>query len=312
MENFDTVIVTGACGHIGSRLIDSFHWEDTYPEKFNVNIIGVDNMLTQRYCSIFNLKSRIKFIEDDFMNIDIPAGSIVVHLAAITDAAGSIKNKSQVEDINIEQTKRFIDKCIESKVKRFIFPSSTSVYGVSADLVNEDDERYENPQSPYASSKLDIEKYLESKKDNLEYIILRFGTIFGCSKGMRFHTAINKFCWQASLGVPITVWEENYEHVRPYLGLNDAVRAIKHSLKLDSSLCYTKYNVLTGNYQLKEIVDKIVHTLPDTKISMVHTPLLNQFSYHVDDRKFKSTGFESSDKLDIEIIKTLNLLKGIQ
>ena len=69
-------------------------------------------------------------------------------------------------------------------------------------------------------------------KKKLKVIIFRFGTIYGPSEGMRFHTAVNKFCWQAAMGQPITVWKSAYEQSRPYLDLNDASRAILHSMTL--------------------------------------------------------------------------------
>lgn len=303
MKN-NTIVITGACGHIGSLLINN-----NLLDEFN--IIAVDNFITQRYTSLFNLNSKIKFFEKDFSDVELPEGCTVIHLGAITDAASSTKNSSQVEEINITQTKKFIDKCIESKVHRFIFPSSTSVYGTSAIVVDEDNVIYENPQSPYAQSKLEIERYLESKKDLLEYIVLRFGTIFGTSKGMRFHTAINKFCWQASLNIPITVWKENYNQVRPYLGINDAINCIRHCIKFDHEQCNTKYNVLTGNYKLNDIVDIIKKHVPNLNVDMIDTPLLNQYSYNVDDNKIKSTGFSYSDNLETEIYNTLNLLKNL-
>lgn len=302
MKLQNNIIITGACGHIGSFLINELN---------NYNITAVDNFLTQRYCSLFHLNKKITFYEKDFLDIEYPKGSTIIHLAAITDAASSINNPSQVEETNINKTKQLIDKCIDSKVKRFIFPSSTSIYGVAAELVNEDDLQYENPQSPYAQSKLEIEKYLESKKENLDYLILRFGTIFGNSSGMRFHTAINKFCWQSSLNQPITVWKENYKQVRPYLGLNDCVKSIKHFINLDSKYYKTKYNILTGNYKLKDIVDVIKKHNSDLKINMVNTPLLNQFSYYVDNTKVKNTGFISQDNLELEIQLTLNKLKNL-
>tara|TARA_R110000868_G_scaffold323306_2_gene584260 strand:+ start:220 stop:1137 length:918 start_codon:yes stop_codon:yes gene_type:complete len=305
MKMKDKIVITGACGHIGSALIRSRSLD-----KYNV--IAVDNFLTQRYTSLFHLRNNIKFYEADFLNIDYPEGSTVIHLAAITDAASSMLNPKQLEEINITKTKQLIDKCIESKVKRFIFPSSTSVYGVAAELVNEDDAKFENPQSPYAQSKIEIEKYLESKKGEIEYIIPRFGTIFGISPGMRFHTAINKFCWQSSLNQPITVWKENYEQVRPYLGLKDCLKSIKHFINLDSGLCNTKYNVLTGNYKLSDVVEIIKTTNQDLEVKFVDTPLLNQFSYNVDDSKVKSTGFKSEESLDIGVLDIFNILKNLK
>ena len=70
-----------------------------------------------------------------------------------------------------------------------------------------------------------------SKDKGLKSIHCRFGTIFGVSPGMRFHTAVNKFCWQAVMNQPISVWSTAYDQKRPYLDLLDASRAIAFIIK---------------------------------------------------------------------------------
>jgi nucleoside-diphosphate-sugar epimerase len=295
------ILITGGLGHIGSYLIDKL--------SKDFELIVIDNFLTQRYCSLFDIPNPIHFIEKDIKDItldDLNGVETVIHLAAITDAAGSFENKEIVESINYEQTKMFIDRCEESGCK-FIFPSSTSVYGVAADMVTEDDERFLNPQSPYAESKIKIENYIKEKVST--YLILRFGTIFGISKGMRFHTAINKFCYEASLGRPLTIWRENFEQYRPYLGINDAVRALVFFLEKD--IHNQTFNILSGNWMLKEVVNKI-NKHKAVKLKMVDTPLLNQFSYHVSDEKATKIGWKSKDVLEKAIKDTLQKLSNLR
>jgi nucleoside-diphosphate-sugar epimerase len=295
------LLITGGCGHIGSHLIQSLG------ETHNLTV--VDNLLTQRYCSLFNLEIPIKFIEKDIKDLkleDLKDIDIVIHLAAITNAAGSFNNKEEVEKINLEQTRDFIDLC-EYVGCKFIFPSSTSVYGVAADIVYEDEDRFLNPQSPYAESKIKIEKYLKENSSN--YLILRFGTIFGISKGMRFHTAVNKFCYEASIGKPLTIWKQNYEQYRPYLGLNDAIKALNQFLR--EPHWNETYNVLTENYKLKDIV-KYISEIIEIDLNMVDTPLLNQFSYKVSDEKIRKIGFEPDENLNDNIIRTLRTLRNLK
>ena len=275
-----TILVTGGLGHIGSKLIRDL--------STIYNIIVVDNLLTQRYCSLFDLGSPITFIDKCISEITIKElenVDIVIHLAAITNAAGSFTNKDQTENINLELTDKFIDKCDEAGCK-FIFPSSTSVYGTAADIVFEDDDSFLNPQSPYAETKIGIENKLKDYDSG--HIILRFGTIFGASIGMRFHTAINKFCYEASLNKPLTIWKENYNQYRPYLGLNDAISSILFVIK--NGEWGETYNVLTKNYKLSEIVDIISSVTPIKEINWADTPLLNQFSYKVSDEKITLLG----------------------
>jgi len=126
----------------------------------------------------------------------------VIHLAAITDAAGSFDKAAQVEANNYQATKKVAEACLEAGV-RLIALSSTSVYGTQNEVVAEDCSPEElKPQSPYALTKLKEEELIAQlcAQRGLKAISCRFGTIFGASPGMRFHTAVNKFCWQAVMG----------------------------------------------------------------------------------------------------------------
>lgn len=293
------ILITGGCGHIGSQLFRSIEG----------NITVVDNFLMNRYCSLFNVDRPIKFIDKCISEItteELKKIDIVIHLAAITNAEKSFTNRGETEHINTLLTSEFINRCDKAGC-RFIFPSSTSVYGVSADVVHEDDDSFLNPQSPYAETKIKIEKRLSTYKSG--HIILRLGTIFGVSPGMRFHTAINKFCFEAATGSPLTVWRENYDQRRPYLGLNDAVDAI--SFLIQNEAWNETYNILTGNYKLSDIIAWIKEAV-DITINMVDTPLVNQFSYEVSDEKIKSIGFKPTDNLFNEINKTLHKLRNLR
>ncbi len=299
------ILITGGCGHIGSYLIRKL------PLKYKITV--VDNLLTQRYCSLFDLGRGIKFIEKDIDGLtkdDVVGIDVVIHLAAITNAEGSFKNKEETENVNIVKTEKFIELCRKVKIPYFIFPSSTSVYGVSTDVVYEDDDSVVNPQSPYAETKIGIENLLKNQSD-ISYLILRFGTIFGQSIGMRFHTAINKFCYEISLGKPLTIWKENYEQVRPYLGLDDAIRSIIHFSEKPEHFNQT-YNVISGNFKLSEVVKSIEGVVGEIELNMVDTPLLNQFSYDVSDDKARKTGFKPKDKLEESIEKTLKTLENLK
>ena len=301
------VLVTGGLGHIGSALVKKL------APDYSVTV--VDNLLTQRYCSLFSFNQPVKFIEGSFKDVSLDGIDTVIHLAAITDAASSFGNRKEIEKVNVRDTQSFIKRCKDSGVGLFVFPSSTSVYGVSADVVFEDDDQYLNPQSPYAESKLEIEETIQQRLgESCKYLILRLGTIFGPSPGMRFHTAVNKFCYQAALGQPLTIWKDNYDKVRPYLGINDACCAIDHFLKkrgVHEDRHRNKiYNVLTENVKTRDIVhflDKMV----GVEIEMVDTPLLNQCSYIVSNQRLKAGGFYPKDNMLDEIFKTLKLLGWI-
>ena len=290
MNTTKTILVTGAVGHIGSKLIRSFD-----PEKVK-KVILLDNLESQRYPSLFDLPKSIKyeFLEADVRTCDfekILAGvDALIHLAAITNAEASFDKAKEVEEVNFEGLKRAADACLKMNVKLF-FPSSTSVYGSQEAVVDENCKELK-PQSPYADSKLEAERYLaELKERGLKFVVCRFGTIFGFSPGMRFHTAVNKFLWQAVNGLPITVWKTAWKQRRPYLDLEDCVRALNFILEKD--LFYGEiYNVLTKNYTVEDIVTGIKEFIPSIQVTYVDSPIMNQLSYDVDNSKFKKLGFE--------------------
>jgi nucleoside-diphosphate-sugar epimerase len=305
------IVVTGALGHIGSQLIRELPLALPGAE-----ILMLDDLSTQRYCSLFDLppEGRYRFLEADVLTANLSSifsgADVVVHLAAITNATASFEIKDKVEEVNFAGTERVARACLEAGCA-LIFPSTTSVYGTQAEIVDENCPITDlKPQSPYAESKLKAERLLQTlgEREGLRFIICRFGTIFGTSTGMRFHTAINKFCWQALMGQPITVWKTALNQNRPYLDLSDAIGSLKFIITknlYDNGL----YNVVTVNTSVKEIVDIISLSIPDLEINYVDSEIMNQLSYHVSSRLFTNLGFDFKGDLQQGINETLRLLK---
>jgi UDP-glucose 4-epimerase len=306
------ILITGPLGHIGSRFIHDIKHGD-FEE-----VILVDNLSTQRYCSLFNLPQSVpfRFMEADIFEVNLETlckgVDVVLHLAAITDAANSFEIADRVERMNYGGTEKVAKACAVNNC-RLIFISTTSVYGTQDELVDENcGEKDLKPQSPYAESKLKAEKLLHQmgETDGLKYIICRFGTIFGTSIGMRFHTAINKFCWQAINGLPITVWRTALDQKRPYLHLSDAISAIRFILQKDL-FDNQIYNVLTANASVRQITEIINRHIRDVNIQLVDAAIMNQLSYNVLNDKFQQQGFKFQADLEEGIAETLNLLKGL-
>ena len=304
------IVVTGALGHIGSALIRQLplHFADA-------EIVMVDNMMTQRYASLFDLPAvgRYQFIEADVRSVDlrplIEGAHVVVHLAAITDAAGSFERAAELEANNFAATEKVAAACREAGA-RLIHLSSTSVYGSQNALVSEDCTLDElKPQSPYATTKLKEEELvqLSAKSRGLRAIVFRFGTIFGASAGMRYHTAVNKFCWQAVMRQPLSIWNGAYEQKRPYLDLVDAVCAVAFVVKQDL-FDGRVYNVLTLNATVREIVECIRELVPDVQLSFVNNPIMNQLSYEVSCERFRDRGFTFAGDIRRGIGETVALL----
>ena len=306
------LVVTGALGHIGSRLI-----RDLAVPWPGAEVIMLDNLATERYSSIYNLPGgcSYQFVEGDVLTANLErlftGADAVIHLAALTDGARRDLHE-RMEQVNVEGTGRVARACASLGVG-LVFPSTTSVYGVPHGVVSEDCAAADlKPQSRYAEWKLESEHLLTalSGSDGLKFVILRMGTIFGPSAGMRFHTAVNQFCWRAVAGQPLQVWTTAANQFRPYLDLTDAVRAIIFMLKrghFDGRV----YNVLTLNATVTHVLDVLTSFVPELRIDYVDSPLMNNLSYCVDNTRIARLGFEVRGSLERGMGDTVAMLSGV-
>jgi UDP-glucose 4-epimerase len=305
------IIVTGALGHIGSYLIRYLPLQ--FPEA---EIVMIDNMMTHRYTSLFNLPvlGHYTFIESDITKIDLlpilKDAQILIHLAAITDATGTFDKAEELEANNYQATVKVAEACAKSGT-RLIALSSTSVYSTQGEVVAEDCKPGDlKPVSPYAITKLKEEQIVTKfcVESGLKAISCRFGTIFGASPGMRFHTAVNKFCWQAAMGLPISVWSTAYDQKRPYLDIFDAVRAISFIIRndiFDGKI----YNILTLNVTVGQVLEIVREFIPNLQLGFVDNKIMNQLSYEVSCDRFIAEGFTFSGDLRRGVGETIELLR---
>lgn len=296
------VAITGALGHLGSALLGSIGEEH--------EVIAIDNMSSNHHAVLFGLKRHIDFVPEDILTADLESlfkgCDVVVHLAAITDAAHSHLHKDEVESVNVMGTERVANACVQVEAK-MIFPSSTSVYGMNNAIVDELGET--NPQSPYAESKLAAEKILLGK-NGLSVAVMRFGTVYGLSFGGRFHTAVHAFSWNAAMNRPIEVWSTAWFQKRPYLWVGDATSAILHTI--DKELFENEiYNVVSSNHTVAEIIAEISRYRPNIRVKFVESPIMNQLSYTVSSDKFIRTGWNPSGNLQDGMRQEMEMLSWI-
>jgi len=305
------LLITGCCGHIGSHVLENIH----KIKKIKKTII-VDNIKSNRFCSLFNHKksNNLRFFIrdvdkknslDDFKNIDY-----VIHCASMTNAEKSFGKEREMYKNNLNCLKNVIDFCKKYNSK-LIHLSSTSVYGKQTDLVDETcEKKYLKPQSPYADIKLIEERMLKKVSNEIKYTTFRFGTISGVSKGIRFHTAVNKFCLNAAINENIQVYKTALNQFRPYLSLDDAFKVFKFTIE-NNFFKNDIFNALSGNYTVKQIISRIKKYKKNIKIKFVKTEIMNQLSYHVSSKKLESHGLYLKADIEKDIKKTIKLLGNI-
>jgi len=171
-------LLTGGAGFIGSNLAIEL-------TKRGVDVDIVDDMSNGKIEFLLEeLKSKI--IIDDFSSEEIlnrvrsKLYDVVFHIAAVPRVSYSVKYPLETNDINVSKTLKLIDACRRGNIKRFVFASSSSVYG-NTELLPTPVTCQKSPKSPYALQKSIIEDYLKMYNDLycLDSVSLRFFNVFG-------------------------------------------------------------------------------------------------------------------------------------
>ena len=297
------LVITGGLGYIGSLLLA----RTSHSAINDVVVIDSASIPERRF------PATVTLIQDDIRtaNLDrlITSGDVVVHLAAIVGAAGSDQRADVIQAVNAGGTRRIAEACLRANA-RLLFISTTSVYSPREQLVDEQcDPADIRPQTPYASSKLEGERVVQALgQRGLRHAILRFGSAFGASINTRLHTAINWFCWQACSGGPLTIWRTARDQCRPYLHVDDAVRAIQFVLARDLFGNYL-YNVVSANATMDQVVSAIRREVPALAVRYIESSLMNDLSYAVAAEQIRRQGFAPQGDLTSGIRDTIAALR---
>ncbi len=172
------VLITGGAGFIGSHLVEEF-----LQKNYQVRVI--DNFSTGSLNNLTQFKNDIELIEGDIRSYHtvikaVKDVKIVVHQAALPSVPRSINDPITTNEVNITGTLNLLWASVENRVEKFLFASSSSVYGNSIELPKHE-RMIPNPMSPYAVSKLACENYCKvySSIYGLETICIRYFNVFG-------------------------------------------------------------------------------------------------------------------------------------
>lgn len=125
---------------------------------------------------------------------------------------------------------------------------------------------------------------------------------------MRFHTAVNKFCLNSVLKIPIPIWGRSINLFRPYLSLKDATKTIKFIISKKFFPCDV-FNILSENKTIDQILKIIKQNNLKPKIMYVKSRILNQDSYKISKKKIEKYGLKLNSKISSDIKQTVKKLK---
>ncbi|MFQ5885133.1 MAG: SDR family oxidoreductase [Thermoplasmata archaeon] len=171
------ILVTGGAGFIGSHLAENL--------CANNDVVVLDDLSTGLEENISGFKGDVVFIKGDVRDDDVLGEAVrdanfVFHCAAQVSVERSVDNPVETNQINVEGTRKLLNRCKEAEVERLVFVSSSSVYGSDPELPKREDMPL-RPESPYAASKIMGEQHcrLYGKQYDLPIVILRLFNVYG-------------------------------------------------------------------------------------------------------------------------------------
>lgn len=189
--------MTGGLGFIGSNLVEEL--------GSSHSVVVVDNNSSSRedWEDLVAINQNVEYVfscySDSKILYRICAGEFdgIFHLAAIPRVLYSVENPVETTDTNILASVKLIDAAVKGKVKRFVFSSSSSVYGGADDLPTPTSYP-KSPKSPYAWHKSAIEEFLriQGELHGLDSVCLRYFNVFGPGQfgGSAYATAVSAWC----------------------------------------------------------------------------------------------------------------------
>jgi nucleoside-diphosphate-sugar epimerase len=275
------IFITGGAGYVGSLLTP-------YLLNKGYKITSFDLML---YGETLKKNDNLKIIKGDIRNIEmlkeaIKDHQIVIHLACISNDPSFELNPKLGKEINLDSFKPLVEISKKAGIERFIYASSSSVYGVKKEK-NVNENMSIEPLTDYSKFKAYCEKILlEFNDKNFTTTILRPATVCGYSPRQRLDLVVNILTNLAYHNREITIF--GGDQLRPNIHIQDMVRAYELFISVDSQKINGKiFNIgfenLTVN-QLAHEVQKVIGL--DVKIKKL--PSEDNRSYHISSEKIKN------------------------
>lgn len=246
MTKIQKILILGADGFIGSNLAKSLKKEKKYfLRAFDLFKDGVSRNLDGFF------DDNLEMFPGNFLNKDdlrkaLEGIDYVFHFISLTTPGSSMNDPLIDVNANIAGTLSLLDECVKAKVKRVIFSSSGgAIYG------NQNKEKYveddnTDPISPYAISKLTIEKYLKYYKLQwgLDYLVLRYSNPYGPGQNVVGSQGIIPiFLNLAKQNQPITIFGDG-ENIRDYIYIDGLINMTK--LIFTQKTKHNVYNIGSG------------------------------------------------------------------
>ncbi len=267
------VLVTGGAGYIGTELAN---WlvSNAAVER----VIIYDNLSRMNYNLFLGLKlqkhPKLSFVKGELLDSRslrkvLKDVDVVFHLAAKVTTPFAASDSHAYEQVNHWGTAELVYAIEESSsVKKFIYTSSSGVYGSTNEEADENTQP--NPTTFYAISKFRGEEHVRRLMGKIDTYIFRCGNVYGYSKSMRFDSVINKFVFEANFNKIVTIQGDGKQS-RSFIHIDLLSKALNNLLS--SKLSSGTYNLVERSIKVFDIVDVLKQLIPELEFIFINQHL---------------------------------------
>ena len=304
MNNTKKVFVTGGAGYVGAVLVPKLLSKGYHVKVIDLYIYGEDVLdKVKDHPNLVQVKGDIR--NRELLETEIIGYDTVIHLACISNDPSYELNPDLGKSINYDAFVTLVDVSKKSGVKRFIYASSSSVYGIKDEQEVTEDLPLE-PLTDYSKYKALCEKVLmDAATDDFIVTVIRPSTVCGYSPRLRLDLTVNILTNYAINNGKITVF--GGEQKRPNLHIEDMTDLYLFLLEQPEETIHKKiYNVGYENFKVSEIAEKVNKTLGGN-IPIITTPSNDNRSYHVSSQKIRDElGFEANHTIEDAVLDLKN------
>ena len=275
------VFITGGAGYVGAVLVPKLLNHDYQVTVLDLMIYGED--VLPEHPNLKAIKGDIR--DAELLKKEIAGHDVVIHLACISNDPSFELNPDLGKSINLDSFEPMVQIAKENGVKRFIYASSSSVYGIKEEP-NVTEEMELLPLTDYSKYKAECEKIL-ARYDSEEFVTvtIRPSTVCGYSPRLRLDLVVNILTNLAINKGQITVF--GGEQLRPNIHIEDMTDVYLMLLEIDADKIRNRiFNAGYQNYKVKDLANMVRNVVGDM-VDIITTPSDDNRSYHVSSEKIK-------------------------
>lgn len=297
------VFVTGGAGYVGSALVPSLLAKGYEVVVYDLYIYG-DVFKGINDPKLTEIKWDIR--DKEKITAAAKGSDAIIHLACISNDPSFELDHELGRSINYDAFFNVIEAAKANKVKRFIYASTSSVYGLKSEK-NVVEEASLEPLTDYSKYKAECEQVLQEKGIDMEWVTIRPATVCGYAPRLRLDLVVNILTINALINRKIKIFGGS--QLRPNLNIKDMIRAYELLLtapseKVNHQTFNAGYQNLTVN-EIAMLAKKIVEKALGEKVELEIVPTNDNRSYHINSDKIRKVlGFAPQYTVE-EAIETL-------